>query len=707
MAIKDTIFEEWFSYLDALTDANKNVDNKGTLQRFVESLAQDIDDNIKPFLDDSFTNLVNPRTMLDKYLSLRENELGNDVLFFGSSITNRRKIIEGWHRFVSIKGTKRAYDLFFDMLDLTYTITEIFNDSGFDSPFLFDSNTRPVFDSGRCAPCTFYIIELTGSPLTDELLQTIFNIIEFNQPINAKLGVLRYNGVDIINIIPVGLLAGWDTANDGTLDTNAIAEFLGDPSGTFRSYQYIKNTLGDSLTTGTVTLTLTGVYKYSGAPDELLGTFTGTIADLFSDSGFWVTSFNIYDYFGLTDQVGDSQQITFTKLLYANAYNKKNINTQEIRASFMIDIPPSASSIPRILTLGSGEIEGTYSSPFSISISQNDDKFYVGEFANAGKDISQALLDRNYTTRSFATTNSINEVRKIKVNTDLNAFGDLLYTQSNELWFAKGVSDDVDGFTVFGTPTKIGGNYFSSGRAIEILDDVVNGEKVLLSSGGGLGGTSYSFFTYEWDGVSAWNFVGVPGGGVFNSAAFGNINTALGNIKKSGNTLFLNYYYNLASQLRGVAAVSYTGDYKIVGNWSRININLGFTVTPDLGGVSGARGIWVDDVNLVNGYPVIYLANFTYHVIQKITANKVDPLIESDFDTVIIAGTYNVAGNADGIGTAATFTAPFDLDGKDGILYVTQSTGGNNIRAINLSTLEVTDYKGQFGITSQTEYEEY
>ena len=66
-----------------------------------------------------------------------------------------------------------------------------------------------------------------------------------------------------------------------------------------------------------------------------------------------------------------------------------------------------------------------------------------------------------------------------------------------------------------------------------------------------------------------------------------------------------------------------------------------------------------------------------------------------------------VAGNTDGVGLSATFTSPFGLDAKDGFLYVTQGTGGNNIRRISLATLDVIDLKGNFGVAGNTNFEEY
>ena len=498
------------------------------------------------------------------------------------------------------------------------------------------------------------------------------------------------------------LNVGFDVTGNLIEDVPAIANFAGSPSYTYSSDYVIRRNIGIlaydivELSLRDASMTNYGTATYNAG--DLLASATPITSDT-----EWSTTYLVADYIGATSTIEDTGLFEFDKKSFAEDNNLLNSSAEVLYLDTIIKTATGIVVGSSTLTLDLNSSLGNYNNSVSITISSTDNKFYVGDFATTNNAISQERITPGYNTRNFATTNLISQVGRIKVNTDVNTFGDLLYTDNTELWFAKGVSDDVDGFTVFGTPTKIGGNYSTGARNIEFLDEEVNGEKVLLSAGGTISGTVYAFLTYEWDGISAWDFVGIPfSGSVFSSGTFGNINTARGNMDRSGNSLFLSYYWNLASQMKGIASVSYTGDYRDKANWTRININLGFTVDPTLGGVDGARGIWVDDVNLVNGYPTIYLANFTYNVIQKITANKVSPLVEADFDTIIIAGTYGVAGNADGIGLAATFTNPFDLDGKDGVLYVVQYTGANNIRAIDLTTLQVTDFRGDFGVTGTT-----
>lgn len=233
--LKNTIFARFFSLFDKEQDDNKDVDGKGTIERYQETIGEDVDLNVIPFIDNAHDNLIVPQTMFERYIIDRENSLGNNVLFLGFSTEMRRRIIKHWIRYVNIKGTIRCYEVLFSMLGITgITITELFDTGGFDSITTFDSDIRPTFDSGKCSPCTFYSIELVGPPLTTEIYNAIFSIIMFNEPINAKLLDLTYNGLDLLNIVTnftyitdiIGTHAPVFTNNGPTL----FFEFVPDPA---------------------------------------------------------------------------------------------------------------------------------------------------------------------------------------------------------------------------------------------------------------------------------------------------------------------------------------------------------------------------------------------------------------------------------------------------------------------------------------------
>lgn len=207
--LKNTIFERFYSIFDKVQDANKNVENKGTLERYNEVVGEDADDFVYPAIDGALDNLIIPRTMLDKYIVDRENSLGNDVLFLDFTPTMRKRVLSHWHRYINIKGTIRGYEVLFNMLGISVTVTEYFDTGGFDSATTFDSDTRPTFDSGKCKSCSAYKLDLVGPPITSTIFAAILSIILFNEPINADFEGFTYNSVPTYPIV-----ANWQYKTD-------------------------------------------------------------------------------------------------------------------------------------------------------------------------------------------------------------------------------------------------------------------------------------------------------------------------------------------------------------------------------------------------------------------------------------------------------------------------------------------------------------
>jgi P2-related tail formation protein len=116
-----------------------------------------------------------------------------NTLYLSSTLAMRRKILQKIAGYYQIKGTLWAYQLQLSVLGCTVVITEHYNDYGFDSPVTFDDTVRR-FDM-KCSMCSTYELAITGSgSLTAALEAAIRSIIKFNEPINAKLIALTYNG---------------------------------------------------------------------------------------------------------------------------------------------------------------------------------------------------------------------------------------------------------------------------------------------------------------------------------------------------------------------------------------------------------------------------------------------------------------------------------------------------------------------------------
>lgn len=196
--LKNIIFD-FFGIRDKSEDLYKDVNGKGLHQRFNEMLAEDVDENEIDKTENVVKYTVDPDQCLDKFFFYREQEYGG--LYSISAVPAiRRKIIKYASYLNRIKGTEESY--IFSLLLLgfsTVNIYEYVNTSGFDSPTTFDDEVRR-FDM-KCNSCGRYRIDITGSiTMTNSLLNSIMNVVRYNEPINATLDGITYNG-DTISIV--------------------------------------------------------------------------------------------------------------------------------------------------------------------------------------------------------------------------------------------------------------------------------------------------------------------------------------------------------------------------------------------------------------------------------------------------------------------------------------------------------------------------
>lgn len=205
MTIEQVIFDRFFSRYDALRDANKDVNGKGTMQRFSELLGSELD-VFRDLATDMLDNTRRWDTMEARFIPYLEQHLGNDAQPFllSSDETMRRRIIRHWHRLVAERTTIPCITKLFAWIGLSCSISELFDTGGFDSATTWDSDTRPTLDSGRCAPCVGYTVALTGSSVIDESLWFgILSVIAFNEPIDAHLVSIEYNTVQVYPLASV------------------------------------------------------------------------------------------------------------------------------------------------------------------------------------------------------------------------------------------------------------------------------------------------------------------------------------------------------------------------------------------------------------------------------------------------------------------------------------------------------------------------
>ena len=190
--VREKIFNLFGSY-EKSVDINKDANDKGTYERFVEVCGKQIDELCTPLVEDLVANNIDPLTAYLKYYIYLEYTRGIGLNLYDTQEW-RKRVLKYIHRWYEIRSTKRCYTLMFKMIGLDVVITEYFGTYGFDSPMTFDDDLR-VFDL-KCSPCSSYDLTLTGTvPPSAELDNAINEIIIFNQPINGKLTNWTYNGV--------------------------------------------------------------------------------------------------------------------------------------------------------------------------------------------------------------------------------------------------------------------------------------------------------------------------------------------------------------------------------------------------------------------------------------------------------------------------------------------------------------------------------
>jgi hypothetical protein len=191
------IFPEFHTLYDKVTDPHKDADNKGTQERFMETVGKEIDDNTMPYIDNMQDRLLEPQGAMPNLVPYLESELGYQLdwdWFFTMPLSFRRNLYDIMPKLLQIRGTLLAHQIMFGWLGYSITMFETYSDdTGFDSDDTFDSDTD-TFDS-TCEPCSTYTINLTGGGgwNANDVL-AITTILEFNQSINAVLTDLTYSG---------------------------------------------------------------------------------------------------------------------------------------------------------------------------------------------------------------------------------------------------------------------------------------------------------------------------------------------------------------------------------------------------------------------------------------------------------------------------------------------------------------------------------
>jgi len=203
-----------------IDDTNK-VNNRGFWQRFNELLAKEWDETIGLYLEKFADWLLDPFTILEKFLPFAEYELGT-LPVLGNTIASRRRVLNMAMVLYKHKGSKKGYEICLRMIGFTSaTITEHTNNFGWDSPTTLDDPNRTL--DGRCRACSDYSVNLTGTgPLNPQWMDFVYNAIVFNEPINAKLRVVNYNGQPASFSITVWVNGNGDLVYNNVWDPSLV-----------------------------------------------------------------------------------------------------------------------------------------------------------------------------------------------------------------------------------------------------------------------------------------------------------------------------------------------------------------------------------------------------------------------------------------------------------------------------------------------------
>lgn len=189
-------------------DTYKDNNDRGLLERYLEIFGVEIDDEIKPQID-NYLSIINPFETDAKFLTTLGYTLGSppDLL---NDDAKYAKLLAYIISIYKIKGTAKSYESLFALLGFLVTISELPPSEPTlldDSNILDEDNTEAeTFDTG-CPPCSEYEIIVStllttggGCPpptfgvVDNTILPTFIKIIEFNQPINAHLKGLINGG---------------------------------------------------------------------------------------------------------------------------------------------------------------------------------------------------------------------------------------------------------------------------------------------------------------------------------------------------------------------------------------------------------------------------------------------------------------------------------------------------------------------------------
>jgi len=200
----------WFGGYEKIIDANKDVNGKGTFERYMEAYGNDVDTNIIPLIENLTQNIYDPERSMAKFLDYHEGLSGVLPLDFSRADPNsqaanewmRRRLLRHIGKLLLIRGTRKGYDVLIRLIDptvISITFQEYFTDTRYDTGIRFDDGH--YYDAGICNTCPEYSLDIATETNTDTptsyIQKAIKSIVAFNHPIDARIRYIKYNDTTI------------------------------------------------------------------------------------------------------------------------------------------------------------------------------------------------------------------------------------------------------------------------------------------------------------------------------------------------------------------------------------------------------------------------------------------------------------------------------------------------------------------------------
>jgi len=231
-------------------DSYKDINGKGFVERYLEIFGLELDEDLVPYIEDLVIQ-KNPILADIKFLDNLAIMMG-DTPDFSQDTAHYRNIISFIVAIYRIKGTKKSYQSILYGLGLFNTaILEIPLISIEYDDVLVEYDAVEEFEYDiSCLTCSDYNISTEGlAVMTAELYNQILSLVELVEPINAKLGSIIYNTIEIIPVfISVTIDGNGDLVYENAADPGLILTL--DSNGDLiisgpQAAQYFINANGD------------------------------------------------------------------------------------------------------------------------------------------------------------------------------------------------------------------------------------------------------------------------------------------------------------------------------------------------------------------------------------------------------------------------------------------------------------------------------